>query len=291
MAYLLENHPALGTSWWIEVFGGVPATDVRLQTAIIATIEAFAARYSRFAADSEVTRLNHERALHHPDQALIDILSYGQGLFGRTSGYFNLLLGETLEARGYDSQYSFTPTKEPLTLPDPRHDLVITPELITQSRGKIDLGGFGKGYLIDILAAQLQENGVPEFLINGGGDLYGTSEHGNPITVYLEHPTEPETYLGTTTLYHQGFAASSPFKRVWQYAGQAYDHIVGHTEQPLASFVIAKTARDADAFATMVLLASEDELATAVTKEGFSYARFNPATSEFTRTNFPFSPL
>lgn len=60
---------------------------------------------------------------------------------------------------------------------------------------------------------------------------------------------------------------------------------------PTASFVLAKSARDADAFATMVLLASEDELTAAVAREGIGFARFNPATSELARTNFPFTAL
>lgn len=292
MTYIVDGFPALGTAWWIEISSILTPTEAaELQSILLTAISEFETRYSRFKTDSLISEINTKRELHSPDLQLQTILQYGADLYNRTNTYFNFLIGDILNARGYTADYRFTPTTEPTQAPNPDTALTISEKSIALHEGMIDIGGFGKGYLIDELARILKECGVSEFLINGGGDMYGTTLDGAPIQIYLEHPTEPKTFLGTITIQNQGFAASSPFKRHWLHDGHSYNHIVGDTKQPLASFVVAKTARDADAFATMVLLASEDELSAAKVTEGFGYARFNPATSEFTCSNFPFSTL
>jgi len=215
----------------------------------------------------------------------MDILRYGQSLYGRTEGTFNFLLGSTLTARGYGTGPSALPGDIP---PHPEHDLEIRPDGIVLHAGGVDFGGFGKGYLVDLLSDYLKTRGVSDFLINGGGDLYGTSDNGTPISIHLEHPTEHEVYLGTTTLFNEGFAASSPFKRTWKQGDTTHNHIVGETVA--ASFVKAKTAKEADAFATAALLTPEDAIAPLATCEGLGIATFVPATGVFTAHHFNFIP-
>jgi len=289
MAYLIDNHPALGTTWWVEIFGADVSNSETIRLEIITAIAHFEARYSRFIDSSLISTLNRERVVNAPDQDMIAILTAGVHLYSRTSGHFNVLLGETLEARGYDAHYRFTAVPEPATMPSPLRDIVITPDYITLRQGKVDLGGFAKGYLIDQLATILKNHGVAEFLVNGGGDIYGTSENGTPITIHLEHPTEPGTIIGSTTIYNQGFAASSPFKRAWVDNGIPYNHIVGLQAELLTSYVIAKTASDADAFATTALLATDNEINDFVRTAGVRIGRYNPVTQSFSGNNFPFS--
>lgn len=92
----------------------------------------------------------------------------------------------------------------------------------------------------------------------GGGDMYGTSDQGQPITIYLEHPTIPHTYLGTTNIFNQGFAASSPHKRRWKTTTGVATHIVSTHAIRDASFVIAPTAMTADILATCSLMLGDD---------------------------------
>ena len=53
----------------------------------------------------------------------------------------------------------------------------------------IDVGAAGKGCLVDIISAILQQAGVAEFVVDAGGDLRHCGEHG--IRVGLEHPRDP----------------------------------------------------------------------------------------------------
>ncbi len=280
------THDALGTRFYIEICDEV--TPIKLAEIINETgliLNQFEARYSRFLPNSLVSTLNRERFLSHAASEFISLLEYGQDLTKRTDGLFNMLLGKTLSARGYDSNYSFVPSipkLENFAVPNPLTDLKIDSSTIYLANGNLDLGGFGKGYVIDLLSAHLTTTyNLKYFLINGGGDIYATSNYGAPFTIYLEHPLKAQTYLGTTEILNQGFAASSPHKRSWVHNGTTYNHIIdttpAYTDSKLcdASFIIAHNCVEADAFATIALLVSEKELSDLAKENQLAYTTFS----------------
>ncbi len=285
---LTFTHDALGTRFFVEIHDEVTVMQREKITADIGHfLTQFEKRYSRFLFDSVVSTLNRERAIPNPDKEFVTLLECGRSLSARTQGLFNILLGGTLEGRGYDSTYSFVPSviKES-NHPNPLTDLEIAPESITLHNGNLDLGGFGKGYVIDLLATHLQETfNLHYFLINGGGDIYGTSNYGAPFTIYLEHPLAANTFLGTTEILNQGFAASSPHKRSWVHNGTTYTHIVNTKCKPQqstlydASFVITDTCVEADAFATIALMVKTKECTSMAEENKLAFATFTfPST-------------
>ncbi len=280
MSTLLPEIKALGTIWWIEIFTEISATKKQVvYDDLLLFITNFENKYSRFKTDSLITKINTTGSLENPDQMTIDLFHKGQELFTKTNGLFNFLIGEILENRGYDANYSFTVKETVNAKINTLEDLVISPNLITLKSGRVDLGGFGKGYLIDLISKRLKStHQLNYFLINGGGDMYTTSDNDTPITIYLEHPTNPETYIGTTTLLNQGFAASSPHKRQWVVNEKKYNHIVS-TEHEIkidATFIKAKTAYEADAFATTALMLDPKEIPSFAMRNDFAVA-FVPA--------------
>lgn len=275
---------ALGTVWWIEIFD-----DIDEQTLTIVNdhserfVRAFENTYSRFKIDSDISILNEERVFKNPSLEFRSLLTYGKGLFVRSHTTFNILTGHVQEAQGYNATYSFSPKENSETpiVCNPLVDLSINDEEITITCGKVDLGGYGKGYLIDLVTIELKKLGINYFLINGGGDMYATSDKGEPIEIFLEHPTKPQEFIMPTHLINQGFAASSPFKRQWHHEGKTYTHVISNTEVPaIATFIKAKTACDADAFATCALLLPEAQLLEVQAFEKFECARFDPATND-----------
>jgi FAD:protein FMN transferase len=282
---------AIGTHFWIEIFDDISDEELEATFGRFELLSStFNIEYSRFRSNSYIGILNRERRLENPTKECRALLTYGKQLYLRSNGSFNLLVGHILEARGYDASYSFRadeaggadapPTCHPLT------KLTISEDEITLTCGNIDLGGYGKGWLIDKLANDLKIHGIEHFLINGGGDMYGTSgKGGEAITIYLEHPTEASKYLMETTLLNQGFAASSPFKRQWKSGEKVYDHVVAVGETPqVATFVKATNATDADAFATVAMLWPEASLPALATTESLAIARFDRATSQLWQT-------
>lgn len=292
MSNVLPVVSALGTTWLVEIFDPVSKQTLDETFGLVQRLLLdFEATYSRFNPDSQISLLNQNGTLLHPDPTTVEILRLGQQLYTDTDGIFNLLVGEHLIARGYDASYSFKPTTEPAHPPSPLTALTITDSLITLATGKIDLGGYGKGYLLDKLSRYLQEElRFKYFLINGGGDMYATSDLGKPITIYLEHPTKPGTYIAETTLQDQGFAASSTHKRRWKVSGKEYSHIVDTANQKEATadesgiYVKVKEAVTADAWATTLLISNAKNHTQAMGKACVDYALFSTTENTLTRT-------
>ncbi len=291
MSTTLKPIHNLGTTWFIEIFDDV--TQKKLSDAhmrIESFLSIYNAHYSRFLPDSFITRLNTERTLQNSTEELRDIIRIGQTWFTNTHGIFNILVEEELVRRGYDSSYSFQEktSSESVTFANPVTDISITETHITLNRGRIDLGGFGKGYAIDRIADLLKSVGMQYFLINGGGDIYATTDHGKPITIYLEHPTRDAVFLGETTLTNEAFASSSPYKREWKGAAGTQHHLVQTSNiepEAIASYVKASSAVDADIIATTTALSP-----SFLDNRDYAMASFNPHTGIFTHTP-TFTPL
>jgi FAD:protein FMN transferase len=296
---LLPSIKALGTQFLIEVWD--EDANAKLETVhnrLEFLLSEFETNYSRFKPESHISILNQHKRISNPPSELVTLLRAGVTYYDQTQGIHNLMVGETLVNNGYDAQYSFTAKPIPIDIPNPHEVLSINDEYITLSRGQIDIGGYGKGVAIDLLATHLMNDfGLQYFLINGGGDMYGTSNHGEPILLYLEHPTETDTYLGTVTIKNQGFAASSRYKRAWIHNSISYSHIIEtnrgskNTTFSDASFITADTATTADVFATVALLATTTEMNQFATLQALGVATFTHPTSFTYNHRFAFQTL
>jgi len=289
MSYTLPPIEALGTIWWFEFFEEISLKENQILHQDLASFIAdFEQRFSRFRPNSLVSKLNQNHKLETNDSDLQKMLTLGQAFYQDTKGLFNLLLGEILINRGYDANYSFKPKSASEVFPNPLIDLVIKENKIQLLQGQLDLGGIGKGYLIDLIALRLtQIHQKNHFLINGGGDIFATSDQNNqPVEIYLEHPLKTKNIIGKTTLFHQGFAASSPHKRRWVVNNQTYSHIINPNENQLqidGSFVKAsQSATKADVFATITLLQQPENIETFAKSNNLEIAIFSKNNEEIT---------
>ena len=246
-------YEALGTIWYVECFSSVD-TD-KLSQVVTEHLHSFEARYSRFRTDSWLSQLNQTGVCEDPDSEFVTLLRLALIFAEVTQDTFNIAVGEQIQASGYDAQYSFTQQAALPAVPPLATVLGVTEERITLTDGALDLGGYAKGFCIDRLAEKLEmELECEHFLINGGGDIYVSSNQGEPIEITLAHPTNQAESIGAIKLKDQGFAASSPFVRCWQDAntGQAQNHLL--TQNKLASYVVAKETVTADAWATTLAI-------------------------------------
>ncbi len=281
---------ALGTTWWIEIFAELDGENTQIVfNDLRVLIAEFEDNYSRFKPESKLSELNTTHKFPNPSKEFLDIIATGLKLYRDTNGVFNPLLGEHLNATGYDTLYSFTPKDNPLITPDPTSVLHTHEDKILLSHGHLDIGGYGKGYLIDLIAKRLNEaHNLPYFLINGGGDMYATSEYGKPITIYLEHPKDAETIVASTTLFNEGFAASSTIKRRWHKDGQTYSHIIdpssgGSSNADHGVFVKAPSAALADGWATTLILSRPEDHLDKMTEEKVRAAIYQTKTNTLHR--------
>ena len=246
----------LGTIWWFEFFDLLEVDPLVLEQSLLDIITQFENNYSRFKSDSLIGRLNNGESVADPSAELLDLLSVARNAYKQTDGVFNIAIANQLESVGYDPQYSFQSRESADGVPNLEDVLEVSESNVyLQSRTKIDLGGFAKGYLIDKLATYIQvEWHIQYFLINGGGDMYVTSDNGNPVMIGLADPQNPELQVGSLQLQNQGFAASSPYIRSWtDQDGAPHNHLVGN-DNPTSTYVTAPTATQADIWATTLAL-------------------------------------
>jgi thiamine biosynthesis lipoprotein len=121
-----------------------------------------------------------------------------------------------------------------------------------------DLGAIGKGYAVDRAVRQLDEHGVPDFLIHGGlSSLFARGgHHGQPgWPVGIKNPLFTDERYATILLRDQGMATSGSNIQYFRHQGRRYGHILDPrtgwpAERLLSVTVIAPTATEADALST-----------------------------------------
>jgi thiamine biosynthesis lipoprotein len=132
------------------------------------------------------------------------------------------------------------------------------------------VGAAGKGYLVDIISAVLQQAGMARFVIDASGDLRHRGEHG--IRVGLEHPLDPRLVIGVANLQNRALCASAVNRRAW---GNGLHHILdARTGAPatevVATWVVASDAAFADGLATALFFTGAHRLAET---HRFAYVR------------------
>ncbi len=124
--------------------------------------------------------------------------------------------------------------------------------------GSLDLGGIGKGFAIDQMAALLQEWEVHEVLLHGGfSTVYAMnspqSSDGWPLTV--SHP-RTKIILQRISLKHSSISGSGIRKT---------DHIINpHTNQPvrdrIGRWCMGSNATETDALSTAAMIMNEEQI-------------------------------
>ncbi|MBC7406659.1 MAG: FAD:protein FMN transferase [Candidatus Parcubacteria bacterium] len=257
---LIDGLEALGTKWWVRLTNPefIPI-DSCISQKITGLILNFQLAYSRFDQASLLSQLNQNRKLKNPPAELIEMLIIGIDFYNQTGGLFNIGLENQLRAIGYGK-----PIQTIELVPDINKLIKITDSHIQLiGRGNIDLGGLGKGYLIELIAKYLRSQGYHNFLINGGGDILVSGD--SPQTITLENPFELGISLGQVVLDNQALACSSTAKRSWNHPsyGQV-SHIINPKKSPsqapgnqTASFVVGSSILAADIVATILCIGNQ----------------------------------
>jgi FAD:protein FMN transferase len=256
---------AIGTRWVIET--DRPLSD-DLRARVRARIDEFDVTWSRFRADSLVTRIAGAReggSFQLPDDATA-LLDLYDRLHEPTDGALDPLIGRDLELLSYDATYSLTPASDAVREIEhqrrarwtdvQRHGTAIT----TDRPVLLDVGAAGKGRLVDLVAQTLSDAGVRRFVVDAGGDL---RHHGDqPVRVGLEHPLDPTRVVGVVELHSNALCASAVNRRAWS---DGLHHILdARTGTPVddvvATWVIADDAMLADGLATALFVTDAQRL-------------------------------
>lgn len=247
---------AIGTHWSIETTDELPDAFVQK---IHERIELFDSTYSRFRKDSLASKLLSLGIYSFPDDA-IRLIEFYRKLYDVTDGAVTPLVGEVLEHAGYDAAYSLEPKKGKVTIPKWDDAMIWTGNKVEIKMPVVlDIGAAGKGYLVDIVAQLLDEQGIDNYVIDASGDICHRGKE--PEHIGLENPHDQTRVLGVAQLQDASLCASASNRRKW---GNWHHIIDARTGDPVndvvATWVVADSTMVADGVATALFFVPFDSL-------------------------------
>jgi len=184
------------------------------------------ARFSRFRADSLVSRLNIGQTVDDPWLAQACRMAIEAHEF--TGGLFNPMVLPALSDAGYAASFEHVSGGAPReqAVPAPAGCLRFEGDRVELREGQIDLGGIVKGWTAD-LAVEALEAECGDIFVNAGGDIRcaGNDGEGDGWEIRVEAPvTERTVWEGRVS---GAVATSTTMKRRWRTAdGQTAHHLI-----------------------------------------------------------------
>ena len=203
------SHEAMATIFEVHVAHADAPYAAQAAHAAFALIDRLEGELSRFLPNSDIGRVNSLAAGESTQvgSATIECLLVARHMYDLTGGAFDISIGTGLPALEIDA------------------DACVVRPMAAGIR--LDLGGIGKGYAVDLAAELLEEWGLERALVHGGFSSVlalepGTNHVGWPLT--LSDPSSPGRILSRLAVRQTAFGASGLRKG---------DHIVDpRTGQP-----------------------------------------------------------
>lgn len=221
----------------------VGETDARAQAVSTAIINHYNTLHQRLHAwqPSEISIINHafakgETVKISPDiaQIIADMTAFSK----RSNGAFNPTIGKLINTWGFQSDEFKSNTIdaekiEQLVSKNPViSDIIIRDGLAhsTNPAVQLDLGGYAKGYALDMGLAYLRKQNIQHALINIGGNIIALGQHGDkPWRVGIQHPRQPNAIATIALPSGWAIGTSGDYQRFFDLDGQRYCHIIDPT--------------------------------------------------------------
>lgn len=225
----------------------------------------FEARFSRFKETSELTLFNNS-AGGEVSKEFFSLLQKCVFFHKETGGIFDPSILPVLDNLGYKG----SKVGETKKMSDVFSELVFDEKHTSVSKPKdvfIDLGGIGKGYIVD-KASQFLSKKYTNGIVDAGGDImtFGgdKSQNLDAFAIDIENPFDEQKTLAMVMLSEMAIATSGLSRRHWMHAGKEEYHIIDPaTRASVASglvqvSVILPNATMADVFAKTLLISGLD---------------------------------
>ncbi|MDD5330358.1 MAG: FAD:protein FMN transferase [Sulfuricella sp.] len=166
---------------------------------------------------------------------MVPIIHDATRLSEMSGGLFNPAIGKLITLWGFQSD-EFTPRRpdpkeiEALVKADPRMTDIVIDGIQFYSKNpavKADLGGYAKGYALDLAAEYLRSQGVKGALINIGGNIMAVGSRGGEAwRVGIQHPRKPGAIAAMELHDGEAIGTSGDYQRYFMLDGKRYCHII-----------------------------------------------------------------
>lgn len=166
---------------------------------------------------------------------MIPLLQDATRLSELSGGLFNPAIGNLIRLWGFQND-EFQPVRpdpaeiEKLLQARPQMSDIVIEGIEFHSRNpavRVDLGGYAKGYALDVAADYLRSQGVKHALINIGGNIIALGKHGKrPWQVGIRHPRKAEAIATLELQDGEAVGTSGDYQRYFELDGKRYCHII-----------------------------------------------------------------
>jgi FAD:protein FMN transferase len=190
--------------------------------------------FSRFREGSELLKINKQLDKKiEVSPMMLEVLLLCEKFHQISKGYFDPRVMEILKKIGYESDFrknipsserrsiDLEKIAEPLS-----EDLKIFPkEKSVIIKRAIDTTGIVKGYTIDLVSKILLDEGIENFIVDAGGDMFaqGLNQDDAEWRIGIEGLSDESFLLGISG---KGIATSGISRKRWQVGEKTFHHLV-----------------------------------------------------------------
>lgn len=278
------QRPAMGTHVELYLYAPDPARAAVLFERAFEEVERVEATLSTYRPTSELSRLNAQAGAGpvRTDPEVFSLLARALDYSRQTDGAFDISVGQLVKAWGFFRGEGRFPAADTLAEaraqagwqhvrldPTDRTVRFLVPKL------ELDMGGIGKGYALDRVAALLRSQGVEAALLGLGSSSYyalGAPPGEAGWAIRVPEPLDRARTLSTVTLRDASLSTSGDFEKFFELNGRRYCHIFDPrtgfpVEGMLQVTVIAPRAEDSDALSTALFVLGAERAAALLHKK------------------------
>ncbi|NKB99222.1 MAG: FAD:protein FMN transferase [Pseudomonadales bacterium] len=258
-----DTQPIMGTRVHVEILHKDQEYAAATIAAVMAEMHRIDHAFSPYKETSEISRVNRNAGAGWVEisNEMAELLRKSAQISQLTGGAFDITYASI--GRYYDYREEKTPDEASIQAAihaiDYRHvELEQNRVRFKHPSVYIDLGGIAKGYAVDRGIQILSERGIAQGSVAAGGDSRILGDRGGqPWTVGVQHPREPDKMAVLLPLIDTAVSTSGDYERYFERDGVRYHHILDPS-----------TGRSADGAWSVTILGDEamftDGLSTSV---------------------------
>lgn len=266
-------HVKIITSYFDRISDIKPKIDQRL--------DAINQSMSTYRPDSEISQFNatHDiTALLQISDDFLAVMQVAQHIYELTDGAWDGTVKPLVNLWGFGN------TQHPQHVPDGaviettirkvgfKYIRIIEKGFLQKHVEKLslDLASIAKGFAVDQISALLKAEGMENFLVEIGGEVYaaGNRKDGRPWRVGINQPDASASLVQTyqvVPLHNRAMATSGDYRNYFEIQGRRYSHIIDpRTGYPVdngvvSASVVADSCTFADGLATALMVMGPKE--------------------------------
>lgn len=266
----------MGTTYHIKVIAGFFTRTKDLKTKIDRRLDEINQSMSIFIKNSEISRFNAYQTAGKPfriSDDFFNVMTVAKRVYELTGGAWDGTVKplENLWGFGNSKKNKKIPAKSEIEnlLPDIGFNQIeISDDRYLVKRNVpifIDLSSIAKGYGVDQIATLIRANGIKNFLVEIGGEVFaaGFRKDGKKWRIGINRP-QPESPINevykVVDLHDKGFATSGDYRNYFKVGQKRFSHILdprnGYpvNNGVVSVSIIADTCTFADGLATGVMV-------------------------------------